>query len=61
MIQKVAQFILFWLRGEQKYFRWCLGVKFFHRLEKYCSIIYTLVFGKLAKISIFKTEALQKL
>jgi hypothetical protein len=36
-------------------------VKFFHCLEKYYSIIYIMVFGKLAKISIFKTEALQKL
>jgi hypothetical protein len=26
---------------------------------KYCSIIYRMVFGKLAKISVFKTEVLQ--
>jgi hypothetical protein len=43
----------------------CLGVKFFHSFKeycsilKYCSIIYRMVFGKLAKISVFKTEVLQ--
>jgi hypothetical protein len=26
---------------------------------KYCSIIYIMVFGKLGKISVFKTEVLQ--
>jgi hypothetical protein len=26
---------------------------------KYCSIIYRMVFGKLAKISVFKTEVVQ--
>jgi hypothetical protein len=45
--------------------RGCLGVKFFHNFGKYCSIlkyysiIYVMVFGKLAKISVFKTEVLQ--
>jgi hypothetical protein len=48
------------LSGRARQLRGCLGVKFFHSFgRKYCSIIYRIVFGKLAKISVFKTEILQ--
>jgi hypothetical protein len=34
---------------------------FFIVLEEYCNIIYTKIFGKVAKISVFKTKVLHLL
>jgi hypothetical protein len=54
---------VFYIRRIPTHIRGCLGTKFFCSfgcsILKYCSIIYIMVFGKLGKISVFKTEVLQ--